>query len=61
MSARVRDSERVGETEGMRDRVTLVVIFDIEQSGNLTCSILTVFIIGAGGNRQRRLDAALPP
>lgn len=45
----------MGETGGMRDRVTLL-IFDIEQSGNLTCCMLTVFVIGtAGVKRQRRL------
>ena len=57
---RVRDSDQVGETRRMRDRVTLV-IFDTEQSGNITCSMLTVFIIRTGGNRQKRLDAALAP
>lgn len=53
----VRDSDQVRGSRGMRDRVT-VLIFDIEQSGTQTGSMLTVYIIGAMGNRQRRLGAA---
>lgn len=46
---------------GKRDRVTLL-IFDIEQIGNLTCSTLTVSIERAEGSRQRRFfGAALAP
>lgn len=46
---------------GKRDRVTLL-IFDIEQIGNLTCSSLTVSIERAEGSRQRRFfGAALAP
>lgn len=37
------------------------MIFNIERSGNLTCGVLTVFIEGTAGDRQRRLGAALAP
>ena len=53
----VRDSDQVRGSWGMRDRVT-VLIFDIEQSGKRTCGMLTVYIIGAAGNRQKRIGAA---
>lgn len=42
----------------MTHGVTLL-IFENEQSGNLTCGILIVFIEETSGNKQRRHGAAL--